>query len=317
MTELFLSTRLFPKGKGADAYKITGIAALCDWVVLSDNREPRICIVRKDQCESPRHLFLSMRDPFGALSYFATEVLPRLTRPFVLVSGSEDVTLPRQTDKRWRDYNAAEQAQIATILDHPLLLHWFAENLVDDSRSAMSPLPLGLVNTDSLDRPLAFPSVPPLAERPLRVLCAHRMRQGPQWDARRRVMQWATGPWAEFVTVLHEEVPEPEFLRQVEAHAFVLCVEGGGVDPAPKSWQSMIHGAIPILRRQEGIAGAYSELPVVFVDDWNAGTLTLEKLYFWWREAIAGPHWQGGEGGSANRLSLSFWWQKIESVLPG
>ncbi|MEN9063000.1 hypothetical protein [Ponticoccus litoralis] len=35
-----LTTRLFPKAGGADRYRISGLAARCDWVVLSDTQPP-------------------------------------------------------------------------------------------------------------------------------------------------------------------------------------------------------------------------------------------------------------------------------------
>ena len=35
-----LSTRLFPKNAGASTYRLTGLAAMCDWVILSDNKVP-------------------------------------------------------------------------------------------------------------------------------------------------------------------------------------------------------------------------------------------------------------------------------------
>ena len=42
-----LSTRLFPKGQGADAYRLTGVAARCDWVLLSDTAAPEVALARR------------------------------------------------------------------------------------------------------------------------------------------------------------------------------------------------------------------------------------------------------------------------------
>src|SRR5690606_38296292 len=91
-----MSTRLFPKNRGADAYVVNGIARRCDWVVLSDRQPPQASLVRQVETEAPRHVFVSLREPFQALAFFIERVLPMIRGPFVLVSGSEDASLPRQ-----------------------------------------------------------------------------------------------------------------------------------------------------------------------------------------------------------------------------
>src|SRR5262245_31888673 len=102
------SIRLFPKGCGADAYQITGIAARCDYVILSDVRRPEIHVHRNVNTSSTRHIFLSMRSPFVALKYFTKRVLPTLNSEFILITGSEDITIPNQCDRRWRKFNKTE-----------------------------------------------------------------------------------------------------------------------------------------------------------------------------------------------------------------
>jgi hypothetical protein len=305
------STRLFPKNLGTQAYRLTGIAARCDWVVLSDRAEPAVQLVRRLPTPAPRHIFLSLRSPFAALDYLAHHVLPQVQAPFVLVSGSEDVTVPNQRDLRWPAFGADDRRHIDAILKHPQLRHWFAENLDDASHPLMSPLPVGLVFPDG--RPpagLAAPAVRPLSERPLRALCAHRTRPGPQWDVRRQVSALATGHWAEWCTVVDHEVPEPEFLALAEQHAFVLCVEGGGLDPSPKAWQSLLHGAIPIVR-DSPLRQAYAQLPVAFVQDWTADELGPAQLRQW-RDAMATFQDEPQKRQETlRRLSLDHWWSQI------
>jgi len=315
MTDLaaFQSLRLFPKRQGANAYAITGIAAQCDWVLLSDAQPPLTDLQRTRLTDTPRHIFLSLRNPFAALAHFATEVLPGLRMPFVLVSGSEDCTLPRQCDRRWRAYTAAEQQMIATILGHPLLIRWFAENLEDDSNPQFSPLPTGMVYPDGVPSALPPVSHPPLHSRPLKVLCGHRVRNGAQWKLRREVTERAQSDWTSFCTVPDSELPEPEFLALMRSHAFVLCAEGGGLDPSPKAWQAILSGAIPIVRKT-GTYKAYSQLPVAFVDDWQSNSLTTEKLLAW-REALA-PYQDTPalRAQTVTRLGLAYWWNQIKAV---
>ncbi|KMK64016.1 hypothetical protein [Puniceibacterium sp. IMCC21224] len=303
--------RLFPRGAGADAYRITGIAARCDWVVLSDGKAPRIHLHRNDATPAPRHIFLSLRDPFHALTEFATRILPDLKQPFVLVSGSEDVTLPRQCDQRWRGYTAIEQGHIQAILDHPHLIRWFAENLSDGADPRFASLPTGMVFRDGppdTGVPVG-PSVP-LRDRPLRILVGHRVRPGPQWDLRRQISDRARSDWGGVCTVLDTEVPEAEFLSLMQSHAFVLCAEGGGFDPSPKAWQTMLHGSIPIIRAT-ATGRAYTQLPVAFVDTWHECDLSTERLARWRDTFAPVQDAPASRTELMNRLGLAYWWDQI------
>lgn len=309
------STRLFPKNRGADGYRLTGFAARCDWVVLSDSTAPFARLVRTDGCAVPRTIFLSLRSPFEAFAYFAREILPQLQAPFVLVSGSEDVTVPRQIDRRWRPYDEAERRCIQDILAHPLLMRWFAENLDDGSHPRLSPLPLGLLpDSEGSLGGIPVPPIVPPDERPLRVLCGHRIREGEQWETRRRVTELCKGPWRSFCTLLEEDVPEPEFFELVAGHAFVLCTEGGGLDPSPKAWQSILHGAVPIVRTSP-LRAAYEQLPVAFVADWEPDAISPAILTAW-LQTFAPMHGEGSPRREVvRRLGIDFWWDYILSAL--
>jgi hypothetical protein len=308
------STRLFPKNQGADGYALSGIAARCDWVVLSDWQPPHCALRRVRNTDHPEHIFLSMRQAFRVLPYFVEEILPRLSRPFILISGSEDLTLPRQTDQRWRSFEAAETAAIAEILDHPLLRHWVAENLDQADHPKLAPLPVGMVFSDEpkiRDR-IEVPAVTPLADRPLTVLSAHRERPGPQWEPRRQVSQLASTVWSGFCHALRDEVTETEFLAQTQRHAFILCVEGGGLDPAPKAWQALLQGTIPIVRRSP-LEHAYRHLPIAWVDDWTPDAISPERLQAWRQQLGWAFDTAPGRALTVQRLGLQYWWNYAQA----
>jgi hypothetical protein len=311
---LAMSTRLFPKGLGADKYVPSGIAARCDWIVLSDRNEPRTALLKQSDRPSPRHVFLSLRSPFVALAFFIEQVLPAISGPFVLVSGSEDATVPTQLDERWRRFNAQERGWITAILDDPRLVRWHAENLDDASHPKFRPLPVGMLfrNPDAGLR-IAVPDVVPVANRPVRVLCAHRARTGLQWDLRREIAQLCKEHFSSFCTVLENEVPEPEFLHLLHQHAFVICVEGGGLDPSPKAWQALLHGAIPIVR-SNALNEAYARLPVAFVDDWDESCLSGDILRDWVRRLA--PQFEAGAARLSllDRLGIDYWWDQIDAT---
>lgn len=300
---------------GADAYVLTGIATRCDWVVLTDKHAPCTHLHKAVPTPHPKHIFLSMREPFLAIRYFSEHVLPTLSRPFVLITGSEDITVPNQIDQRWRAFDAAEQALFQHLLNHPLLVRWFAENLDDDSHPNFSPLPLGMVFPQG--HPTAGVSVgtiPALEQRPLRVLCGHRVRPGPQWDLRKTVSGLAKTCWSDWCTHLDKDVSETAFMDLVESHAFVICAEGGGLDPSPKAWQTILHGAIPIMRRTPTTA-AYAPLPVAYVTDWDPEALTQKKLQDWHTKFSPVHDTPALRAAVVDKLGIEFWWDKINAAV--
>lgn len=310
MGNVFLSTRLFPKSQGADAYVVSGLAAKCDWVVLSDHKAPTVFLKFNHAVQSPATVFLSLRNLRAALPFFVSDVLPKLSKPFVLISGSEDVTLPNQIDKRWPPLNEGERGLVNAILYHRNLKHWFVENLDERVSDKVTPIPLGMVYPESLPTTVACVDIPPLAMRSLNVLCAHRVRDGQQWQVRKDVTEIALKNWQNFTTVITDEVTEPEFIELIRQHSFVICAQGGGLDPSPKAWLALYYGAIPIIK-SSALDGAYKQLPVIHIDDWHADALSTEKLQQW-REALA-YHYDTLEGrrNVLEKLTLEYWWQQI------
>ena len=101
-------------------------------------------------------------------------------------------------------------------------------------------------------------------------------------------------------------------MRAISEHRFVICAEGGGLDPSPKAWVSLIHGAIPIIRRT-ALADAYAHLPVAIVDDWSEDALSMDRLGQW--QARLAPALETLEGRRMTefRLSMDYWWQLVTS----
>ena len=64
-----------------------------------------------------------------------------------------------------------------------------------------------------------------------------------------------------------------EFLGQLVRHRFVLCPPGNGVD-THRMWETLLAGAIPVVKRSTAIQPFYS-LPILFVDDFQEVTKEL------------------------------------------
>ncbi|WP_300540874.1 hypothetical protein [Maricaulis sp.] len=312
-----LSTRLFPKFKGASAYALSGIAARCDWIVLSDRSEPFVEDRLQTDVATVRTIFVSLRSHEAALRHLFDTVVPRLTAPFVLVTGSEDVTLPNQTDKRWPPLSEELRNKLVQLLDNPLLIRWFCENMDARIHSKQEALPLGLVFPDAeQDVELPVPDWGDIGQRYRRVLCAHRVRDGAQWETRKTVTELAKAHWRSFATILEEPVSEAAFEALIRSHAFVLCVEGGGLDPSPKAWQTLLHGAIPIVRRTP-LTEAYDGFPIAIVDDWRGSALNADKLEYWFEKHFRSGRLMAQRDQVIEKLGLDYWWRRIRSCLPG
>lgn len=311
----FLSTRLFPKHQGADAYRLTGVARLCDWVITSDSRAPQIHFWKLCEADPPKTVFLSLRSPEVAIQYFFEAILPSLKSPVILITGSEDVTVPRQLDARWSSFASPRVELLRNLPSDPLIHHWFAENLDEDLGPSVSPLPVGMVYQDpQADRRIQIPETPPFAERDVRALCAHRVRRGPQWALRKKVYEYARTDWSEFCDVREGELPEDEYFSEVASRSFVICAEGGGLDPSPKAWQTLLHGGIPIIRRTAASA-AYTVFPCVFVDQWKPDCLSLAKLRRY--KARFTPWFERAALRSlvVQRLGLRYWWSRVQKKI--
>ena len=310
---LMHNTRLFPKDVGAAAYRLTGIAARCDWVIMTDSKKGD-ALIRGDLTRQPRTVFLSLRSYFGAIPFFYEEVLPKIENSFVLVSGSEDITIPNQVDARWRPFNARERYLVERIANDDRVIHWFAENR-DEVLPKMSTMPVGQVFEKSSHCTVALrqPELK-VKDRPLKVLCAHRVRDGDQWEVRRNLTELCKQQFQEFSTILTDEISEAEFRQQVRQHPFVLCAQGGGLDSSPKAWFSIANGSIPIIKSSV-LDDAYSQLPVVFVDEWNEDCLSLEKLHRWVEEFA--PYYDDDQlwAQTLHKLSLDYWWNKISEKI--
>ena len=302
------STRLFPKHKGAHLYQITGIAARCDWILLSDDYPPHTHLIRQRE-GSPRTVFVSLRSPFHALAHFFKQVLPCIRNRFTLISGSEDVTLPLQNDHRWRQYTEEENAIIAAILNDERLITWAAENLVSTNHPRWQPLPLGMLPHDLDSDPLqALGNRLALAQRPTRILCAHRLHQGPQWQQRRRVSKICSDAWRYHCSVIEREVPPGTFKTLIHSHSFVICANGGGIDPCPKAWQVMLEGSIPIICGS-GLNNAYKQLPVIILPEWKPEMINYQRLKQW--KSMLQSYYMEQYPQVRHRLTLDYWWDQI------
>lgn len=288
--------------------KLTGIAAQCDWVFLSDSGDPHYRLINQRGVGIPQTIFVSLRGGLQALEKFATCVLPSVKGRFVLISGSEDLTIPQQIDRRWPMSSASFIEAFQQILCCKQLIHWYVENLDTGVSSKISAIPLGYVsNLKSPDGLYVMPRQTPLSNRKTLLMCCHRIREGPQWEERREMSDRLEKCPSKYIEHIKEEIPINAFEEMLSRTVFVICVNGGGLDPCPKAFQALQFGAVPIVRSSL-LDPYFKGLPVWIVDHWGDVPLDEPGLRAK-HEDFANRYPPVLE--VASRLSVDYWWQMI------
>jgi len=313
------NVRLSPKHSQNEKYEFTGIAGLCDWQVIIDSQIAELHVIgyllHRNEIIHPRTIFLCTKGGFGIFDYFLARVLPKIHKQFVLISGSADYTIPRQIDLRFPKSSLSQKITLECIRSDSNLIAWFAENL-DSYRPKMQFLPTGYT-FDGSGAPISSVKTSDISifEKNLKVFCGHRIRDGSQWDTRKKVSNLCKYEWSSLTTLIEKELSLDEYIANILDHPFILCVEGGGLDPSPKAWLAMAAGSIPIIRRSP-LAEAYEQvLPVSVIEDWEPSLLTSSVLEQWLEKLR--PWFQNDDGRMKieYRLSIHYWWHRILAEL--
>jgi hypothetical protein len=269
-------------------------------------------IGRLDQ--QPKVIFVQSNST--TLNEFLDFFLPRIakTTSFVLVTAGADETIPDQVDQRFPGYELTGLTKrLENLHDDPRILAWYVHNL-DRYLPKMIPLPVGYWEgngTPMLRKCMRNDHGSDLSRRPLKALCNHRIRGGAQWEKRKLVTDLAVRKWSRFVDCI-EDIPKTQYASMIRNYSFVLCVQGGGLDPSPKAWVAILNGCIPIIEASP-TADGYIGLPVATIERWEPDSLNAERLLEWRKELA--PYFEDPQlrRSVLNKLSLGYWLDKIHS----
>lgn len=256
-------------------------ALYCDWIVW-DSKHTYINLSKE-----PKSVYI--RSNIRALRYFSSQILPKIANSFILVTSSNDLTMPMGFAGKFNfDWEA--------IISNRYLKMWFTENrdLVHDK---IKPLTLGLPCPD-------LPSW--VIDSNTGVISDKEILQKTQSLVKRKKIFKIFGCWFQRAghlsgTSLIENnerqmahdyfikkedlfdwfpsrLARLEFLKKMGEYQFVLCPHGGGLDPNPKCWEALIMKAIPIIKRNS-VSESLEHLPVLIVDDWQEITLDTLRAY--------------------------------------
>ena len=162
---------------------------------------------------------------------FQKEVLPYITNPFILVSGTSDRP-------------AAGGAPVGPILESPLVLKWCCTNVSNLHNSKIYPVPLGFQEKDrgGGDQTLIknlISSRTPFSRKKSKILLPPHM----ETDSRT--------PWLErlqalpYVHWVGDRVSWKEYMKLLDQYKFVVCLEGNGVD-THRNWEVLAMQSVPI-----------------------------------------------------------------------
>ena len=195
------------------------------------------------------------------LTDFVDTFMPRLKVPIVLLSGSYDNTRA----------NLMHRTKVRSLLDHPLMEHWFCQNIINTTGLLGYPLPAKLdplaLGVEPFDKNPRGPN-PVVLLRDTILRYAHGLpnKSIPVFEA-------YTSP---FTNPNRLNVPRgtkltlPDYLEQLAMSKFVLSPSGHKPD-CFRHYEALALGAIPVTDLD---AATYSHLalgPVVFStkDWWN------------------------------------------------
>ncbi|CAK0883554.1 unnamed protein product [Prorocentrum cordatum] len=250
-----------------------------------------------------------------------------MSQPVVVLTTSQDRTIPQQRDCRFENRTGEELQTFARLLNNSLIERWVTENF-DDSRfhKKLAGIPTGFYTPNceiagqaNQDCSQEWWSVikagwlVPLSQRPLTLSCNgrhHKEAAGGQFTDRVNALKNCRpgGPWGDF-SELRGEMFSNQFAAWWQNHSFVLCPHGGGLDPSPRAFMAIASGAIPIVQSTPGLDTVYSQLPVAFVRDWKPASISVKKLQRW-RDHLA-PQYEDPElvAKVIARLTMKYWWE--------
>jgi hypothetical protein len=247
------------------------------------------------------------------------QVVPQLAQPFVVVSGSSDVSGPLE-GMGWSEHTLA---RVNGLLAHPLLVGLFAQN-PDYKHPKMVPIHIGF-DFHTIGRPALGEgpgahewgapasalaqdaqllslrcALPPFAARPARAVMNFKSSGRSIRSEVHALLRGRAG--VEWI----ERASRSELWQRYGEFAFVVSPRGYGKD-CHRTWEALALGSAVIVSRDSFMAPLYEDLPVVQLSDWSE--VTAENLERWKRELGARWHTFRFE-----KLRTDFWLEAINAA---
>ena len=182
-----------------------------------------------------------------------------------------------------------------TFLPPENVTKWYAQNVaIKDDR--IISIPIGLEN--SRWYPEKKIKMQGILKRPKKYKNMLYVNQNVNTNPDKRAALYEMFEGAPYVTVERGMNGQniDHYLQMIYNHPFVICPEGNGID-THRTWECLYLNTIPIEKRNINNQ-AFTDLPILFVDDWNEIT---EKFLHDSFMAMTERYWK------MNMLKFSYW----------
>lgn len=225
----------------------------------------------------------------SVLYYFFDIYYPVITRPFILITHSSDLSIP---------------GKYAPFLNDNKIIAWFGQNLDAYKHQKLHPIPIGLNLEQSGKSELIDQAKEQAIGMALerKYLLYVNFSIGTNPNVRRKPFEmFSKQPYA-FTPSSREFV---DYLQDLSQAKFVLSPPGGGLD-CYRTWEALYMGAIPIVK-SSSLNPLYKDLPIVVVENWDE--ITEEFLSAKYQEIQTQTFdWE--------KLSPNYWQALIRSIHP-
>lgn len=245
------------------------------------------------------------------LQFFVNNILPKINKMFVLVSGDSDLCVPVE---------ALKVNEIGKLLNSPFLIKWFLQNTQVQNNPKMIQLPIGLDYHTISNEPTHGWKLPDESHLPSAqedVLVNIKEISQPFYERIPKIYVNFSknndrfGDRESSVKSISKDlmVINDIFIKRTEnwnimsTYAFVLSPFGNGMD-CHRTWEALCLGCIPIIRAPN-FRKMFENLPVLIVENWSEvnNELLLKTIDEFKQKTF-----------NYEKLSLKYWIHKIKLI---
>jgi hypothetical protein len=215
------------------------------------------------------------------LNFFVTDILRKINKQFVLVSGDSDLCVPKEI---------LNLCETNTLLNSPYLIKWFLQNTQIQHNSKMVQMPIGLdyhTISDNQDHSWKLPNESHLPGAQELILVNIQEKSRPFYDRIPKIYVNFSKTNDRFKDRVNSINSIPNKLmifnetftkrtinwNLMSKYTFVLSPFGNGMD-CHRTWEALCLGCIPIVCAPN-FTKLFENLPVLNVNDWKEVTEEL------------------------------------------
>lgn len=275
----------------------------------------------KSSCNNDyEYLYIMLKNMFNGMSiyvcsdllkYFVNIILPKINKPFILVSGDSDLCVPIEV---------LSQNEFNNLLNSPFLIKWFTQNTRLQYNSKIFQLPIGLdyhtisedpkcswISENECHLPYAQELIlvnikensKPFFERLPKIYVNFTIKND-RFGHRKSSLNTISNN-----LIFHNNkfTKRTDNWKNITNYAFVLSPFGNGMD-CHRTWETLCLGSIPIVKAPF-FTKLFEDLPVLIVNEWSEVT---EELLNSTIEKFKHIHF------NYDKLKLSYWINEIHNV---